>query len=284
MKYIYTILICLLTTNLVKAQHEFSLYGMGGLAGLNYKPKGDGSIGGGGSFGIDYTYRFNRTWGTIIGFETSFYGSKASFTTLEGTYGATDRDNSSFLFNYGAANYDEKQNVSVFSIPIMLQYRYPLDRADFFLSGGFKLGFPMTSKTKINPGVITTSGYYGYENITYTNLPEYGFVNELPTSQKEIDLGFGFAPIFTLETGFRFLLNDNWGLYAGAYVDYGLSNMQKKTDSQPIIYQPQNPTQFGFDSMLNTSMVDKVNLVSFGIKLRLSFDLILRGSNKNLWY
>jgi hypothetical protein len=74
-----------------------------------------------------------------------------------------------------------------------------------------------------------------------------------------------------LEAGLHFSLGETTGLYTGLFLDYGLNNIQKSNDKHIIEYQVSNASQFKYNSVLNSGMVDKVNLMSVGIKVKIGF-------------
>jgi hypothetical protein len=257
-------------------KHELSIYGLGGYSPIGYTLDTNGSkksVTGGGA-GLGYTININPSLGIVTGIEMSTYGAEISFENIQGDYSeGTNTD--LFQFSYSLKNYKETQSITMFSVPIMAQYSLPLGKGStkFYASGGFKLGFPIVAKTDITPGTVTTSGYYAHEEITYANLPQHGFVSnvEFPTVKKDLELGFSAA--LALETGIRFTLSDKIFLYTGVYFDYGLNNIQKINDKHLLEYDASNETTYKYNSILNTNSIDKINLLSAGLKLRISFAL-----------
>lgn len=257
-------------------KHELSIYGLGGYSSVGYTLDGNGSksnsIGGGA--GLGYTFNINPSLGIVTGVEMTMYSSEASYDRLSKEY-TTGTGEDLLRFTYSVNNYKEAQSIRLFSIPLMAQYSLPLGGGStrFFASGGFKLGFPVTAKADITPGTATTLGYYAHEDITYVNLPQHGFVNnaKLPDVSRDIDLGFSAS--LALETGVRFALTDKIGLYTGLYFDYGLNSIQKVNDRHLLEYDVANESSFRYSSVLNTVLTDKVNLLSIGLKLRISLRL-----------
>jgi hypothetical protein len=294
MKYTFLSVISLLVINMALAQnetsrevqendaqpafrkHELSIYGTGGLSGLNYKLSENGSKSGGagGGAGLGYTYNINPSWGIVTGVEMSAYSKTASFSSVSGEYSeGTGTD--LFRFTYSLTGYEEKQNVTVFSIPVMAQYGYPLKEGSMklYASGGLKLSFPVSAKAAITPGTATTSGYYAYEDRSYDNLPQHGFLTGVKLPDVETDIDLGFSAALALEAGLRFTLTESIALYTGLYFDYGLNNIQKTKDQHLLDYNDydNNQSTFKYSSVLNTALVDKVNLMSIGLKVKVSF-------------
>jgi hypothetical protein len=257
-------------------KHELSIYGLGGYSPIGYTLAGNGSksssIGGGA--GLGYTFNISPSLGIVTGVEMATYSAEASFDNIADEY--SDGTGINLLqFSYSLKNYKEKQSVTLFSIPVMAQYSLPLGggATRFYASGGFKLGFPVSAQADITPGTATTLGYYDHEKVTYVNLTQHGFVSNatLPAVKKDIDLGFSAA--LSLETGIRFALTGKIGLYTGLYFDYGLNSIQKVNDRHVLEYDSSNEATFKYNSVLNTGLTDKVNLISVGLKVRIGLGL-----------
>jgi hypothetical protein len=243
---------------------QFSIYVSGGLSGLKYQAEdGRQSAGAGYGGGASYFFPISDTrhsvWLIGTGLEYSTYNSKVSFGRLSDNYKQGAGIDES-LFSYSLSNYEEQQSVAMLTLPVMLQYS--IER--FSLSAGIKFGLPVSAKAKIAPGQASVSGNYDYEGETYNDLPQHGFYNgtTLPETQSKIDLGFSTA--LALETGLSFRK-----FYAGVYFDYGLNNMQKVNDKHVVEYQTSG--SLVHNSILNTSLVDKVNIYSVGLKLMFRF-------------
>jgi hypothetical protein len=266
MKYIkHTFLsfCCLLTVNIMAAQ--FSIYGLTGVSGLKYQPEGgtqSAGIGFGG--GVGYSIKLGKSWKAGTAAELATYSSKVSYDVISEKYEhGTDEHKS--LFSYSLNGYEEKQSVAVFSVPLTLQYQTG-NSIKFCLSGGIKFGLPISAKANIHPGTVSASGNYEYEGQTYVNLPQHGFPEgtELPEKKSDIDLGYSTA--VTFETG---LLVKKF--YAGVYVDYGLNNMQKTKDKHPLEYHDSGSSMLAYNSILHSNLVDKINLFSAGLKVKIQF-------------
>jgi hypothetical protein len=257
--------------------HEFSVYGTGGLSSLKYKLSGGGtaSSGAGGSGGIGYTFNVNDNWGIVTGVEVGIYAGKAAYAVPlsgEHEYGTAGTPEH-FTFKYSAEGYGERQKATLVSVPLMAQFKTPLggESAHFYLSGGFKFGFPASAKATVIPGTLTTSGRFSYEQIEYRNIEEYGFVSAQPVEQKTADIDLGFSAALSLETGVRFSLGGSAALYTGAFLNYGLNSIRPADGRRVIDYRNGPPSTFGYNSILNSSLTDKVNIFGAGLKIRLSF-------------
>jgi hypothetical protein len=256
-------------------KHELSVYGIGGYSSINYTLGANGSksssIGGGA--GLAYAININPSLGIVMGLEMSTYSAEASFANVKSEYNeGTELD--LYRFGYSLKNYREMQNVTLFSIPVMAQYSLPLGSGStrFYVSGGFKFGFPVSATADITPGSVDTRGYYAFEDVEYTNLPQHGYGTDelLPSVKEDFDLGFSAA--LSLEAGARFTLTDRIGLYTGLYFDYGLNNIQKTDDKSLLEYNSISESILKH-SVLSTGFTDRINLLSIGLKVRIGFKL-----------
>jgi hypothetical protein len=289
MKYTFLSIISLLIISTASAQrrghyssgdsptHEISVYGLGGLSSLNYKLSGGGTTNGGvgGGGGVGYTFNINDSWGITTGVEIGIFGGKATYGALSGQYEyGTTGSEAHFKFRYSLSAYEETQSVTLFSVPVMAQFKTPLSSSiHFYLAGGFKLGLPVSAKATITPGTATTSGEFSYEQVEYDDLERYGFGTNLQLVKTKSDIDLGFSAALALETGLRFSLSDNIALGVGAYLDYGLNSVQSVNDKHILNYQFENPQTFIHNSVLNTALTDKINLFSAGVKIKIAFGM-----------
>jgi hypothetical protein len=259
-----------------ETQHELSIYGLGGYSPVVYTLDKNGSVSGvlGGGAGLGYTFNINSSLGIVTGVEMATYGAEASFDNISDKYKEETVDRP-YEFSYSLKNYKEKQSVTVFSIPVMAQYGLPLGGGStrFYAAGGFKFGFPMSVKADITPGTATTSMHGIPEDVPYDDMPHHGLVTDkvLPSTKKEPELGFSAA--LALEAGVGFALTDKINLYTGAYFNYGLNNILKTDDRHLLEYNSADETTFIHNSVLDTGLTNKANLLSIGLKLRIGFKL-----------
>lgn len=255
--------------------HEFSVYGFGGLSSLNYKLSEGGTKSGGAGVGagIGYTFNISDSWGIATGGEISSAGSKATYGSLSGEYEyGTPGTWEHFRFHYSQNGYEEQQKVTLFSVPVMLQFKTLLgSSAHFYLSGGFKIGLPVSARATVSPGTVTTSGEFSYEQIEYRSIEEYGFVTGMPLGKTESSIDLGISAALALETGVRFSLNDNVALYTGVFLDYGLNDVRSTKDRHVTGYQIATPSTFVHGSVLNSALTDKANIFATGVKIKISF-------------
>jgi hypothetical protein len=289
MKRILITVCCLFVTAAATAQkresdeaskHELSVYGTAGYSPISCTVPVNGKPGAGA--GIGYTHSINPSLGIVFGIELMRYNSEISFGDVSGEYTeGTGYD--LFRFTYSLHNYRQTQSITMFSVPVMAQYGLPLGSGStlFYVSGGFKFGFPVRAKAKTAPGTVTASGYFAREIVEYDDFPSHGFGKDIPFQSSVGNIGFGYthpfdfgftAATLALETGVRFTLTGKIRLYAGLYFDYGLNNIQEENYKNLLEYNTAE-SSFVHNSVLNTGMVDKIKLINTGLKIKVGLGL-----------
>lgn len=285
-KYILALLSALLFSSSLFAQqymyekHELLIYGAGGMSSLNYKSdQMDVNKSIGGQFGVGYNLFFTANFGIGIGAELSLYTSKAVMDMLSDKYMTVDRTNEEFEFRSKIYNYQEKQRATYVNIPLMLNYQSSGITRIYF-SAGVKIGLPVGGQYKTSGATIVNSGYYAYENVEYTTQEFMGFGSFTGKDTKD-DLEFKTAYLAAAELGVKLRLYDRLSLYTGLYFEYGLNDILKSDAPQRFIeYNAVNPSNFRTGSVLTsqfnlngrqTGFVEKVNLLSIGVKVKLAF-------------
>lgn len=266
-------------------KHEFSVGLLGGIHALEYDlSTGKQSKPFSGGVGVGYTYFFKKNIGLATGLDLAFYNSKVKLDEFVGNHTAFDQySQEHFDFNYKLRNYEENQNALFINIPIMLHYQFTDgESVKFYAAGGAKVGLPISGKYKSEGADLTTYGYYPDSDATLTSPTFRGF-GDFVTRKQDDELKYKMSFSLALELGAKWQLPNDLSLYTGAYVDYGLNDIQKKekqTGQHLVMYNEMNPESHIFNGITNSSyaqdgamrtMVDKVNLLAYGIKVRLAF-------------
>jgi hypothetical protein len=256
--------------------HELTAYASAGISTIGYKfDEGSRSDGAGIGLGFNYTYNINGSIAIVTGLGFSTYSGKLSLPSgYSGSYVSIDEQGDEFTLEYTFHEvYSETHSVALFTVPAMVRYSTPFGngRMRYYASGGFKLGLPLASRATITPGTVSTTGYYDYENCTYYNLLNHGFVNAQPGDRTKSAIRLRTIPVLSLETGVRFPLGYTTALTAGAYLDYCPANAQQSGDKQILEFQSLAPAQFVYNSALNTGMINKITLFSAGLKIGIIF-------------
>lgn len=266
-------------------KHEFSVGLMGGVHTLDYDLSlGKQSKPFSGGIGVGYIYFLKKNMGLATGLDLAFYNSKVKLDELKGTQEAFDQyEPGNFDFHYTLRNYEEKQHALFINIPIMLHYQFTDgENVKFYAAGGGKIGLPISGKYKSEGADLNAWGYYSKTDVTLTSQTFRGF-GDFVTRKQDNALKYKMAFSLALEVGAKWSLPSDLSLYTGVYVDYGLNDIQKKDKQkgqQLVMYNEMNPESHIFNGIANSSysqdgqmrtMVDKINLLAYGLKVRLAF-------------
>jgi len=261
-------------------KNEWNINLGGGISTLKYQPTtGNTTSGSGGSFGIGYTRFFSSQWGIATGLEMNFYNTSYTLDNLYLEYpiavpAGLEGD---FFLRANYEGYEEKQRASFLQLPIMLQFQAPVGNSFFYLGAGIKIGVPVSATYNQSISSITTSGYSDYTLQVYENMPNHGFstVGNVKSSSSS-DAIAGIAGLLALETGIKWKISDKNFFYTGIYFDYGLNNIQKESIHDFLEYNPANPPDYKYNSILQSQIhgnafTDKMMPFAFGVKIKLAF-------------
>jgi len=265
------------------SQHEISVYGGGGLSGLNYSVNtGKQENGLGGQFGLGYHYFFTPRWGVGTGVEFAMYNTTFKAGNIKIVQPATDIEGSEFEFRTSVNNCEEKQKAAFLQIPLMLQYQTGAKHR-FYAAGGLKAGIPLSGTYSSTAASLNNSGYYSEEIYEYNTQRFMGF-GTFNNIKSDGNLEFKTALLASLEAGMKWKLSNKLSLYTGAYMDYGLNNTAETSSSAFMQYNTNNPTGFALNSIANSqytqndatqpqSFTGKISPIAAGVKLRLALGI-----------
>ncbi|MDR3329299.1 MAG: outer membrane beta-barrel protein [Prevotellaceae bacterium] len=263
--------------------------------------------------GAGYTYNFTGEWALLTGVEGNYFSGSTQFSKLvsisrelyEGASGKTIAEGGDEVY-YILGNldtYSEDQWAMYLHIPIMGQYSFqvPVLGADwyknFFVAAGVKVGFSLASSYSAAAKTLTTSGVFPYTNFKPEDLPNHNFGQYSNPTMPSGDLSFGLDVSAAIEFGLKIPLGDDGtkNLFAGIFFNYGLLNVAPAAEEKGLVSLGSTPatggdTPFTYGSILTsqqyattnyepnklsafTPYVDKVNLMSVGVKLRFAFGL-----------
>ncbi len=254
-------------------KHELSFSISGGLNSLNYELKqGSRKDQPGGSVGVGYGYSVSKNWSIQSGLEISSYNTKATLTNFTDKNPAFDGEED-FEFRLSVNNYEEKQEVIFFTIPLLAQYKTPIfKKKDFYIAGGLKIGIPIYSKYNIVDANYQTAGYYTDWDMLLENIKQSGFGTFSVSEYKE-KLSIKTSYMLSIESGLRWNLSNNTNIYTGIYFDYGLNNICREQDKRLIEYQENSPNDYIYNGILKTSIPKNIHTIGIGLKIRLAFQL-----------
>lgn len=280
---LFTSLICIPVIG-QNSPHEFSVYGGTGLGILKAKASSiinDKDTRVGGVFGVGYTYYFNSQFGLQTGLEYSLYTNKFDILTLEGSYEAKDNDltNETVDFQYKTNGYKETLKSGYLQIPVMAQYQKSFNDNAFYLSAGMKIGFAVTKSFDNKLSNLSTKGYYSTTGVVVAeDSPDLGF-GEYSNLSSDGSLKLKTAFIGSIETGMKWSLAQNMFLYTGVYFDYGFNDVNKGDKRHLIEYNQKSPDKPILNSATmsiqsdSKQLVEKMNLMALGVKVKLAFSL-----------
>jgi len=211
------------------------------------------------SLNAAYSYFFNPQWGVQAGVGIQSFGalSTLNFQSVEP---ATDSDGDSYVFRDAYKNWQEKQKVLLFEIPVQAQFRHRLNKKTGLLASlGAKVSFPLKKTYKTAGGEMLTTGYYSQWDAELSDLPQHGFSTYTGGYNGHLSLHPAYTAIADL--GGLYKLTDKLDLYLGGYFNYGLNNILKYSDQ--LIYQSDGV----YNGVLASNQTSKVRLVAFGVKV-----------------
>jgi len=220
---------------------------------------GDHSGRAGYSLNAAYSYFFTPQWGVQAGVGIQSFGALSTLN-FQSAEPATDSDGDSYVFRDAYKNWQEKQKVLLFEIPIEVQFRHPLNKkVQLQASLGGKVSFPLQTSYKTVGGEMVTTGYYSQWDAELSDLPQHGFSTYTGSYNGHLSLRPAYTAIVDL--GGLYKLSDKLDLYVGAYFNYGLNNIQKT--SAKLIYQSDGV----YNGVLGSNQTSTIRPVAFGIKV-----------------
>ena len=247
----------------------------GGLNTMLYKTAhGQNGLGLGYEAGLFYGHFFNPTVGLGVGAQYTRANANATYNWSEVTTALAHPDNPNTMYNLTTKynNWRERQTVGLISIPVEVLLRKAFnDRAALIGGLGVSIDLPIHGSYSPLGGNYATEGVFPkLGNYTVNNLPEHGFDTYTTTQGGKIGNLAKVGASVIGDLGCRVALNDNWGMYFGLYVGYGLTNMlaQAKTDPLVIINAKQQIEYSGTFASCETA---KANLLRCGLKIAIDF-------------
>jgi len=304
---------------------HISIWGGMGPTGFMYKVNGvdfatpKSNILLGGQAGIGFSYYFTKHIGISIGADLAHYRTK---TVLKGEF---QHDKYFYLGNYidndpigdvnnfelrvRTQNWTEYQSAHFLEIPLMINFQKKFGENEHFglyLSLGAKFQLPVISKYSIVDGKndkddrLMVSGFYPEDNIENLELgyngrelPQHGFDHIYNPSERLTDakgkLNLKWNIALVGEAGFLISLSRRVDISLGAYIDYGLLDVNKKGDTKVMFTGPEGDYVSGaenkvgngitYNSLLKSTYesdkryVDRINTFAYGGKIGLRIKL-----------
>lgn len=246
----------------------------GGLQGMRYSlQNGQSKLLPGESLGLNYTFPLsNNGLGLLTGITAGLYRTQATLqSSVAFAYPQVDDQGDAFLYNVRLSGYKETQRTLAVTIPVLLQYHTDGDGVQWYVDAGGKVFLPANTTTKASSQQLSLSGYYPNYDLTVSDLPKHGFgtVNGWKSSTTT-QLKPGAA--LSAGTGVSFGISRGVRLYAGVYVDYGLTVLKSGRDSMPLItYSSSGIDNAKTNGVVSTPYAGQPKLLSFGLQVRLTW-------------
>ncbi|MBV8255363.1 MAG: hypothetical protein JO154_22370 [Chitinophaga sp.] len=269
-RIIITTCICLVLLSTTAMAQELGIGLSGGMQGLQYKFNQQNSqLKAGTILDIGYTFPLGKNLGIISGITCGTYTSEIvlngqhAFNSYE-----VDESGSAFIYNVTINGYKEQQRFIAAGIPVMLQY-HTSGKTQWYINGGAKLLFPFSGKYTSSATQVITTGFYPDYNILLKDLPHLGFgtVNNWRSDKGALSLKA--TATISAATGISFEWND-FRLYTGIYMDYGLNNLaDKPSDGTLVTYSSSGINNMHANSILKRNGMESAKLLGYGIQVRL---------------
>jgi hypothetical protein len=222
-----------------------------------------------------FTFNIIRNVGIVSGVEITRYSGNASGNFAE-SYETIDRGGYPFTYTYSLKEYREQQKLTLLSIPFMAKFStnpFSDIYAKCFAAFGFKIGVPVVKQAAIEPGLVTSTGFFHDENIQYSDFPEQGFVTRFAAPEQKNAIPFKLGVVAAIETGVIFTSTENISGGASIYCDIGLNSLLRSDGRHILEYQRMTPERLHFNSIMMTDKVNSVEMFSIGLKLFVNFNL-----------
>ena len=249
----------------------------GGLNTMLYKAaNGQNKVGLGFDAGLFYGHFFNEWAGLGVGVNYSWANAYATYNWSEVTTGLTHPSNPNTPYNLttGFNNFVERQNVGVLSIPVEALFRKAFnDRVALIGGVGVALDLPIHGAYIAKGGSYSTTGVFpAIGSYVLSNMPEHGFSTYNTTQGAKINNRAKVGASVLGDIGARFALDDNWGLYVGINVAYGVTNMlgAAKTEEM-IMVNTADASKIDYRGTFDSNETAKVNLLRCGLKIAIDF-------------
>jgi len=264
-------------------EHEFSVFGGGGLSTLRYKASaGEKESGFGGNFGFDYRFFFTPKWGVGTGAEFAFFNARLNIDNLNISYTATDiEEKTDFEFRSAVSDLNEKHHATLLKIPLMLQFQTEDVDRRYYIAAGGKIGIPLKGKYDTFANIRNCGRYEYEENSPCYDTQEFRGFGNFPGKKSSGDVDFKTVFFVSVEAGVKWELGDKLLLYTGAYLDYGLNNILDKQTvaSLPYLveYNSANPREFALNGAIKSksgtvqgaaqALISEIKPMAAGIKV-----------------
>ncbi|HEV2479408.1 MAG TPA: OmpA family protein [Puia sp.] len=245
----------------------------GGLQGMRYSlQNGKSTLQPGASLGINHVFRLYRNFGLLTGVTGGLYRTQATLpNSMAFAYPEVDDQGAAFLYNVRFTGYKETERTLAVIIPVLFQYHTDGAAAQWYIDAGAKVFFPVNTSIQVTAQQMSLSGYYPNYDLVVSDLPKHGFGTAggwKSSTSTQLEPGAALSA----GTGLAFGISRGVRLYAGVYIDYGLTALKTGRDSMPVVtYSPSGIGNVKANGVFSTSNAGQPKLLSFGLQLRLTW-------------
>lgn len=267
-KYILVILGLLVYGSMLHAQENevkkfvFGINETSGITGLSgtvingfVKPEGNYQA------VLDGRFFFSKFVGIGLGVGYAEYSSTGSLNSYTSSSQTTDDEGESFEYRITATGIKEKLKLTAIEIPVFLSFRTNASKGGLLIDAGLKLSLPLKANYQCTEGSLETKGYYETYNVEFADLVNHGI--------EKIDK-LNFTGNLATQTAYSVFADIKklfpWrkiNFCIGLYGAYGLNS----------VLVPQSDLLINYPGTYNSlcTLSEKVNLLSYGLKLGLNF-------------
>lgn len=238
---------------------------------------GSPKIGAGFDVGIYYARFFSKLLGINVGLQYSFINSTTAYDEwTQTTEGLTHASNPFVRYNLITRynNWIECQKIGVISVPVEVLFRKVFNDHWSIKGGvGLSMDVPVNGRYVSKGGTYTNSGLFpSLGNYEVSNMPEHGFGTYSTTQDATIHNHSKIGVSVIGDFGARVAINDNWGMYVGIYVGYGLTNYlaEAKADEMVMINKI-DPSIIEYRGTFDSNETRNVHLLRCGFKFAFDF-------------
>ena len=290
MKKIILTIIFIISTVLIFAQqaNEITLEIGGGLSTLKCNPIfGKTNAGFGGNIGLGISHHFNKSVAIGLGIDMSLHNSKFDISGAN-TKLLNQKDSYSDVYQLNSVlkTYKESEQIIMANIPFSIKIMLG-NKHQFFLQPGIVVEVPIKAKYSVENAEIQNSAYYPKYNNTINGPTFAGFGDFKNYSTDGTMILKNIAFSLMLDLGMKWNISKNFVLYTGIYGNLGFSDILPQYSQNFVIQNPSDPPKFSTNGIIvshyevDKPFVDKANLVSAGIKIKIGFRIEKEQSNPN---
>lgn len=213
---------------------------------------------------VEAGYFFSNNIGLSSGLGFTSYKTLLTLDAYQNKFTTKDSEVESYERRITGSGIKEEQKVGFLSVPLSINFRYPLNKKiGFSLQSGINLLVPL-SKNYNSSGTFTFKGYYSAYNILLEDLPAFGFPSNLRyEADGKLELKpVGFSAI--VAAGIDFFIQKKIQLIVAGCYDKSLSDISKYT----------SPDSFQLSSdknQINSLMGGSSKATAQSIGLKISF-------------